>query len=342
MPQVSVIVPNYNHARFLPRRLESILGQTFRDLELIFLDDASTDDSLLVFEPYADDPRVRSSFNSTNSGSPFIQWNRGLQMARGEYIWIAESDDFCEPQFLERLVPKLDENPKAALAYSQSWIVDEEGRKTKVLDWYHVFGGGERWSKDFRNSGVDEITRFLAIQNTIPNASAVLFRTAAIDESGPAPEDMKICGDWLFWVNMLINSQLEFVAEPLNCFRQVLPQSQRNVTSREGLEVIESLKIQRKVLDEIKPDRVHARRMLNHHLRRWASLSAHEGLSRDFDDAAYQGFKATYDGTPLLGLVDRSRIGFYHAVMLPVMKSTAYRHTVGHWRTLYLQGKGEV
>jgi len=342
VPKVSVIVPNYNHASFLPGRLDSILGQTFPDLELIFLDDASTDASLEVFRTYAKDERVRSLFNEANSGSPFIQWNRGLQMARGEYIWIAESDDFCEPRFLERLVRRLDENPHAALAYSQSWIVDEAGQKTKVLDWYHVFGGGERWSKDFRNSGVDEIARFLAIQNTIPNASAVLFRKSATDESGPAPEDMKICGDWLFWVSLLMNSELEFVAEPLNCFRQVLPHSQRQVTSREGLEVIESLRIQRKVLDEIMPDRTRARSMLNHHLRRWASLSSHEGLSRDFDDAVFQGFKATYDASPLLGPVDRSRIRLYRYVMVPVKKSAAYRRTVGHWRALYLQGKGVI
>src|SRR5262245_33958694 len=78
LPRVTIIVPNYNHARYLDLRLGSILGQTFRDFELLFLDDASTDESRRVFSAYVSDPRVRASFNDRNSGSPFRQWNRGI------------------------------------------------------------------------------------------------------------------------------------------------------------------------------------------------------------------------------------------------------------------------
>ena len=96
MPRVSIIVPNFNHAAFLKRRLDSIFQQTMQDFELIFLDDASTDSSLAVFEDYAHDSRVTRHVNQDNSGNPFVQWNRGLEMAAGEYIWIAESDDFAD------------------------------------------------------------------------------------------------------------------------------------------------------------------------------------------------------------------------------------------------------
>ena len=100
MPKVSVVVPNYNHGRFLDRRLGSILNQTFQDFERIFLDDASTDNSKEVFGHYNDDPRIRSSFNSANGGSTFVQRNRGIEMARSEYIWTTEADDLypvCKP-----------------------------------------------------------------------------------------------------------------------------------------------------------------------------------------------------------------------------------------------------
>ena len=100
MPTVSVVVPNYNHGRFLPQRIDSILGQTFQDFELILLDDCSTDNSRMILSSYAGDPRVRIEFNSANSGSPFKQWNKGVRLARGEYVWIAESDDYAEPRFL--------------------------------------------------------------------------------------------------------------------------------------------------------------------------------------------------------------------------------------------------
>ena len=84
MCKVSIIVPNYNHARYLPKRIGTILRQTYQDFELILLDDCSTDDSRLVLSRYANDPRVRIEFNDVNSGSTFKQWNKGVQMANGE------------------------------------------------------------------------------------------------------------------------------------------------------------------------------------------------------------------------------------------------------------------
>src|SRR5947208_3454309 len=100
-PAVSVIVPNYNHARYLPRRVESILAQTYRDFELILLDDGSTDESRSILSEYRNDPRVKIELNERNSGSTFKQWNKGARMARGKYIWIAESDDYADERLLE-------------------------------------------------------------------------------------------------------------------------------------------------------------------------------------------------------------------------------------------------
>src|SRR5580658_382186 len=101
MPTVSVIVPNYNHARFLHRRIDTILAQTFQDFELILLDDCSTDESSSILREYGSDARVRLEFNEVNSGSPFKQWNKGVRLAQGKYIWMAESDDYAAPRLLE-------------------------------------------------------------------------------------------------------------------------------------------------------------------------------------------------------------------------------------------------
>src|SRR5690348_11158747 len=128
IPKVSVIVPNYNHARFLRKRIESILAQTVQDCELILLDDCSTDDSRLILNQYAGDPRIRIEFNEMNSGSPFKQWNKGVRLAQSEYVWIAESDDFADVSFLEKLCGALDGEPDAGFAYCRSWrvSVDDE------------------------------------------------------------------------------------------------------------------------------------------------------------------------------------------------------------------------
>src|SRR5713226_5897350 len=123
MPKVSVIIPNYNHARFLRKRIESVLEQTYQDFELILLDDYSTDESRTILEQYSSDPRVRIEFNSANSGSPFKQWNKGVRLACGKYIWIAESDDYADERLLERLVAVLKADPQISFAYCRSRCV---------------------------------------------------------------------------------------------------------------------------------------------------------------------------------------------------------------------------
>ena len=104
-PLVSVIIPNYNHARFLDARIQSVLDQEYPNFEVIILDDNSIDNSLEIISKYKNHSRVREILvNKENSGSPFIQWGKGIQLAKGHYIWIAESDDYCEKSFLIKLV----------------------------------------------------------------------------------------------------------------------------------------------------------------------------------------------------------------------------------------------
>src|SRR5690348_12935994 len=123
MTHVSVVIPNYNHAPFLRQRIESVLRQTYQDFELILLDDCSMDGSQAILMEYASDPRVRIEFNQKNSGSTFKQWNKGVRLARGEYVWIAESDDYADDRLLEKLAARLDAEPRAAFAYCRSWRV---------------------------------------------------------------------------------------------------------------------------------------------------------------------------------------------------------------------------
>ena len=103
-PTVSIIVPNFNHAPFLRKRVDSILGQTYQDFEIILLDDCSTDESRSILREYSDRPHVRLAFNDANSGSGYRQWNKGVSLARGKYVWIAESDDYADGNLLQRLV----------------------------------------------------------------------------------------------------------------------------------------------------------------------------------------------------------------------------------------------
>lgn len=213
MPRVTVIIPNFNHARFLEKRLSSVLNQTFQDFEIIYLDDGSTDESSQVFAKFAADPRIRAVVNEVNGGIPFKQWNKGVRQARGEYVWIAESDDYADNSFLSRLVEVLDGNPRVGLAYCSSLLVDE-------ADNVQVWSLPQRWEKDFINEGQAECRSYFLIKNNIANASAVLIRRSVYEQVGYADETMVFCGDWLMWVSMLLISDLAFISEPLNYYRR--------------------------------------------------------------------------------------------------------------------------
>ena len=106
-PLVSVIIPNYCHSRFLDLRIQTVLNQTYKNLEIIILDDCSPDNgaSRLIIEKYRNNPLVSHIiYNEVNSGNTFLQWKKGIELCKGEIIWIAESDDFCECNMLEELI----------------------------------------------------------------------------------------------------------------------------------------------------------------------------------------------------------------------------------------------
>src|SRR6266850_2829337 len=170
-PRVSVIIPNYNHARFLRQRVDSVLEQTFQNVEGILLDDCSTDESRSIRSEYAGDPRVTLEFNEKNSGSTFKQWNKGVRLARGEYVWIAESDDYADPQLLERIVSRLNAEPDVAFCYCRSWRISSEGDIIEFLDSWAADLDPQKWTADHLADGYEECRKYLVRRNTIPNAS---------------------------------------------------------------------------------------------------------------------------------------------------------------------------
>jgi glycosyltransferase involved in cell wall biosynthesis len=222
-PLVSVIVPNYRHAAYLPQRIESILAQTFQDFELILLDDRSPDHSREVLEGYRHHPRVSQLvYNEQNSGSAFRQWNKGVGLAQGRYIWIAESDDWAEPTLLAVLVAKMAQSDDMALAFCQSYLADDQGTaKGTYASTYSPdnYANLEIWSSDFTITGNQFIADWLRRFNFIPNASAVIFRRDLYLQVGGAVDGLKLTGDWLLWLALAHQGQVGFVAAPLNYHR---------------------------------------------------------------------------------------------------------------------------
>lgn len=219
MPKISIIIPNYNHANYLQERIESVLHQSFQNFEIIILDDNSTDNSLDVINQYKNHPKVKQILtNNENSGSTFKQWNKGINYASGEWIWIAESDDFCNDDFLEKVMKPIEDNKNIVLSYSQSTRVNSKGEITgSWLDWTE--GLFPLFSDNFQLDGTLFIEKYLFNRNVIPNASAVVFNKNAFIKAGKTDENIKYTSDWLLWMKILLQGNIAFNAKPLNHFR---------------------------------------------------------------------------------------------------------------------------
>lgn len=221
-PLISIIVPNYNHANYLVERLVSIFNQTYDNFEVILLDDCSTDNSRAILLEYAKDPKVSHCvFNEINSGNTFVQWNKGISLAKGEYIWVAESDDFCELNFLEELIKPLIEDKDIVLSYCQSNRVDENGIVTGTWLNHTDDLDSELFKNNFCMDGNEFVEKFLIYKNVIPNASGVLFKRMRAIEIGSLNLNpkLKYNGDWTFYINLIMNKKIIFVPDSFNNYR---------------------------------------------------------------------------------------------------------------------------
>ena len=220
-PDVSVIIPNYNHSKFLSKRIESVVNQSYENIEIIVLDDCSSDNSVEVIRKFAaTDNRIRYIVNEVNSGSTFAQWKKGIAEAKGDYIWIAESDDYADVSLLEDLMNAIKQDNSGTVAYCQSNFVDEHveiignhGDNLKHLD-------PTLWENDFCIDGNTAIAQYMPIINIIPNASAALFsKSKALQIDWNSLLKYKLAGDRYFWINMLFQGSVCFVAKRSNYFR---------------------------------------------------------------------------------------------------------------------------
>lgn len=228
--KLSIIIPNYNHAQFLEQRLDSVFNQTFQNFEVILLDDCSTDNSIEIINKYKQHPKVSHVvINNKNSGSTFLQWQKGISLAKGELIWIAESDDYCELNFLEKL---LNHTSECDIVYSQSYDVNEEGQIIYDRINYTSQFEPNIWVSNFKMTGESFVNTYLLHKNVIPNASAVIFSNKLLSPNIFSNDllGMKTCGDWLFWIKIIYNAKIGFVDEYLNYFR-----NHENITRNHNL-----------------------------------------------------------------------------------------------------------
>jgi glycosyltransferase involved in cell wall biosynthesis len=204
---VSIILPNYNHAKYLQERLDSIFNQSYQDFEVIILDDCSTDASLQVLEPYRNHPKVpHFIINKTNTGSPFKQWQKGFKLAIGNYIWIAESDDYCDVNFLESQLIKISEEN-----------LDIVVAETKTVKSQLVIGRTQH--PIFKENNALHITLDSFLYCPILNVSTILFKselTKAVSQFS----NYKLIGDRVFYFEAFLNKKIALNTHTQSYFRK--------------------------------------------------------------------------------------------------------------------------
>jgi hypothetical protein len=210
VPKVSFVVPCYRLAHLLPECLESILTQTFRDFEVLVMDDCSPDDTPGVVRRIGD-PRVRHVRNPVNLRH-LRNYNRGIELSSGEYVWLISADDRLRTlHAIERYVALLEARPDVGYVFCPG-VGLRDGVETGVLD-YSRHGDGDAVFEG------PAFVRTLLRGNSVVAASG-LVRRSLYERLGAFPLDLPYAGDWYLWLRFAVHANVGYIAEPMVHYRE--------------------------------------------------------------------------------------------------------------------------
>ena len=223
-PQVSVVIPTHNRSKLIKETIESVLSQTYKEFEIIVVDNGSTDDTREVVCSI-DDERIRYYYQE-NTGSPTKPRNRGIQLAKGKYIAFLDSDDLWLPEKLEKQIPILDNHPEVGLVYSDAYKVDSG----------EIIGRVFEDVKPCRGNIFPE----LFLGNFI-SCLTVVVRKTVLDKVGIFNPDFAIAQDYDLFLRIARFFKVEYVDLPLAKYRVHPGNLSRNssLVFREQFEILE-------------------------------------------------------------------------------------------------------
>jgi glycosyltransferase involved in cell wall biosynthesis len=205
MPRVSVVLTSYNHAPYLPQAIESALGQTLEDREIIVIDDASTDDSPQILQRYAG--RVQVVIHETNRGT-YATLNEGIARTGAPYIAILNSDDVWLPTKLEKQLAVMESDSRIGLVHTGFRPIDAEGNPIR----------GNPLGVRFHPNPQGDLLPELLTRNLFITSS-VMFRRECLERCGAFEENLFGMGDWDLWLRIAEHYLVGYVPEPLTLYR---------------------------------------------------------------------------------------------------------------------------
>ena len=213
-PTLSIILPNYNHAKYLPECLGSLFQQSVQPLEIIIIDDASTDNSVSIIEDFArKHPTIRFYKNEQNRGVVFGM-NRGVELARGEYVYFAGADDLVLPGLFEKSLRMLEEQKDAGLCCSDpASFVAEPGKEPTTINENRL-----RLSPGPACFTPDQIVRLARRKWLLITGMSVMKRSAIVEAGGFLPELKWHC-DFFLVFSIAFRHGICYLPERLNMWR---------------------------------------------------------------------------------------------------------------------------
>ena len=211
MPQarVSFVVANYNYGRFLGQAVQSILDQNYEPLEVIVVDDASTDETPRVLDQFASDDRVRVIRHDVRRGNRHSD-NEGIALARGEFVGTLDADDFCiDPNAIRRQVQLFEADPNVGFVYTAYLLCDEHG---------HALREYEPWPEDRVRDGLAEFAD-LVLANHVSHSGTIVRRECHEAVGGYDPK-LPYAGDLDLWLRLAARYRVGYLAEPIYAYRQ--------------------------------------------------------------------------------------------------------------------------
>ncbi len=220
--RVTAIIPNYNHARYLAERVRSVAHQTYPFIDIVILDDCSTDDSLAVIGALAADcPRpVAVHRNDANSGNVFAQWRKGMELATGDLVWICESDDTCEPDFVEKMVCHF-RDLSVTMAFGRIEFCDEDGTVVAGMEEFRESAEAIDWQAPIKRPAYEWFCNALGARNVMANVGGCMFRRQTLpDALWSAAREFRIIGDWFLYSRIAGAGQIVYEPAAVAYFRQ--------------------------------------------------------------------------------------------------------------------------
>ncbi len=222
--KLSVVVPNYNYEKFLYQRIYSILYQKEKISELIILDDCSSDNSRALIDELVEKTKdyinIKKVYNETNGGTAFKQWEKGFKEATGDYVWVAEADDYSDNKFLKSVLKPIKKDKNIVISYCDTAFIDKKGNAIlkSIKPEIDIMQTGH-WNSSFVNEGSNEINNYSFLNCTIANVSSTIFKNNDYSEYFKLAGKYRQCGDWLFYVKVMNDGKISYVDKPLNYYR---------------------------------------------------------------------------------------------------------------------------